>query len=302
MTMKEDRNRAITWKPASTVILLREQTKKIQVYLLRRNIKSRFFPGNYVFPGGVVDPEDWVRDGWEDHVDMGPDEISRRLGGTLTLEEIIGYGISAVRETFEEAGVFLGEPHEGRRGVPEKLLARRMAGELQRGWFWEWVVSHGWSLSFSNLARWAQWITPELMPKHFDTRFFVAFMPPRQVCEPDDRETTHGVWITPEEALFQNLDGNIPLSPPTVVTLHELLEYASLADLKRSLKTRSWGDARFPRMIRFDKDAVILQPWDPERHEDVDINPKELEKALLPVGAPFSRIWLHDGIWRPVAY
>jgi hypothetical protein len=26
-----------------------------------------------------------------------------------------------------------------------------------------------------------------------------------------------------------------------------------------------------------------------------------LKKLVLPVGEPFSRLWLYEGIWRPVA-
>ncbi len=300
--MEERRNKSITWRPASTVILVREEEGELLVYLLRRSPKSGFFPGNYVFPGGAVDPEDRIRDLWENHVDMDRDEISRRLGGSLTVEEILAHGISAIRETFEEAGFFLGRHDKQRKETLKKLNDRRLSGGLPKGWFWEWVVSHRWILSFSNLARWAQWLTPELMPRHFDTRFFVAFMNPDQVCTPDTRETTDGIWLSPRKALVRNLEGDVPLSPPTLVTLHEFLEYLCLAELKKELETRTWGEPRFPRMIRLPMGAIILQPWDPMRYEEVDIDPEELEKAVLPVGEPFSRLWLHEGIWRPVAY
>ena len=296
------RNKSITWRPASTVILVREEEGELQVYLLRRSPKSRFFPGSYVFPGGAVDSEDRIRNLWENHIDIGRDEISRQLGGSMTVEEILAHGISALRETFEEAGVFLGRHDKQRRETLKELHDRRLSGGLPKGWFWEWVVSHGWILSFSNLARWAQWLTPELMPRHFDTRFFVAFMTSDQVCTPDTRETTDGIWLSPRKALARNLEGDVPLSPPTLVTLHELLEYLTLADLKKELEARTWGEPRFPRMIRLPMGTLILQPWDPKRYEEVNIDTEELEKAVLPVGEPFSRLWFHEGIWRPVAY
>ena len=84
------------------------------------------------------------------------------------------------------------------------------------------------------------------MRSHFDTRFFVAFMPQDQVCLPDERETVHGIWISPEQALKGNHEGEITLSPPTLVTLQELLGYKDLSTLQRSVKTRPWGEARFP--------------------------------------------------------
>ncbi|MBW2000746.1 MAG: hypothetical protein JRJ29_22640, partial [Deltaproteobacteria bacterium] len=62
----------ITWRPASTVVLVREEKGRLQTYLLQRSGKSGFFPGSYVFPGGAVDTDDGMPDCWEDHVDLTP--------------------------------------------------------------------------------------------------------------------------------------------------------------------------------------------------------------------------------------
>jgi len=299
--MTQEKNNAIVWRPASTVILAREREGELQIYLLKRSAKSRFFPGTYVFPGGAVEPEDHMNGSWEAHVDMDREGISERFGSGLSVDEAVAYGVSAIRETFEEAGVFLGKGKEQDRADLARLCDRRLAGDLHKGWFRAWVVSGGWTLAFSSLAPWAHWITPELMRKHFDTRFFVAYMPADQTCSPDEKETTQGIWISPEGALIGNLQGEIALSPPTVVTIHELLSYKSLRELKDEVGNRSWGETRFPRLVPLSKGAMLLQPWDPMRHEDAEINPDGLEKAILPVGAPFSRLWLHEGIWKPVA-
>jgi len=50
-----------------------------------------------------------------------------------------------------------------------------------------------------------------------------------------------------------------------------------------------------------DKGAVILEPWDPMIHEkEVTFDLATLKKRFLPVGEPFSRLCLYEGIWRPV--
>jgi len=55
-------------------------------------------------------------------------------------------------------------------------------------------------------------------------------------------------------------------------------------------------------MIPLNDGAVILEPWDPlYRQDGVTFDPQMLAKAVRPVGAPFSRLWLDRGIWRPVA-
>lgn len=302
MEKRQEGGSGISWRPASTVILVREHEGEVQVYLLKRSAQSGFFPGNYVFPGGTVDSEDRMPDLWEGHADIAPDEISKRLGNGISLNDILAYCVTAIRETFEEAGALLCHPGGNEpRVCIESLCDRRLLEGLQRGWFWKVVVSEGWVLGLSILARWAHWFTPELMRHHFETRFFVALMPEDQTCSPDSREMTDGIWLNPKKALHMNLEGKIPLSPPTIVTLHELMPYENLEKLKGELETRHWGNPRLPRLVPVSKGAVILQPWDPQRNEkSIEIDTDELEGAVLPVGEPFSRLWLKDGIWRPV--
>jgi hypothetical protein len=55
-----------------------------------------------------------------------------------------------------------------------------------------------------------------------------------------------------------------------------------------------------PRMIKLSRGAMILEPWDPLYMEHGKVNDGNLEEAVLPPGEPFSRVWYHEGIWRPV--
>ena len=298
--MTEKTRRKRTPRPASTVVLVRQGASGLEVYLLKRSSKSNFFPGSYVFPGGAVDAQDKVLELWKGRLDMDFESISEWFDGNLSAQEAVGYAVAAIRETFEEAGVLLGEKRETSGGEMAPLCERRFTERLPKGWLREWVESQGWVLSLTKLGRWAHWITPEAMLQRFDTRFFIAFMPEGQVCLPDARETTEGIWIGPKESLEGNLQGKIPLSPPTLVTLHELLPYANVEDLKREVETRPWGEARLPRFLRLERDGLILQPWDPMIHEDVQIDVDALPSALVPVGEAFSRLWLHKDLWRPV--
>ena len=274
-----------TPRPASTVIMARENEGELQIYLLKRSSQSNFMPGYYVFPGGTVDNEDKDPALWKGQVDE---------------EEDVAYGVSAIRETFEEAGVFLAFRNEQTTGDLERICDGRIANGLPKGWLRELVMSEGWILAFSRLKRWAHWITPALMPRRFDTRFFLVFMPQDQECIPDKMETTHGIWVSPKNGLAGNLRGEIPLSPPTVVTLHELLSYLNLQDLKKEAESRQWGKPLRPRLIPLPQGAIILEPWDPMIDQEVEIDPKGLENTILPVGKPFSRLWHHEGLWRPV--
>lgn len=257
--------------------------------------------GNFVFPGGRLDAADWDTDVWQNHVDLEPADISRKLGGDLTNAEALAYGVAAIRETLEEAGVFLA----GRNGQNEQDIERacelRMSTNLKRDWFQKLVITEGWTLSLKSLSRWSHWITPKLMKRRFDTRFFVAAMPSGQACRPDNRETTRGVWVSPEKGLAGNMEGDIPLSPPTLVTLHQLLPYSRQNTIEAEADKRSWGEPIYPRLVPLEKGAVIVEPWDPmysQKH--IHFNSQKLENAVLPLGEPFSRIWFNGLLWRPV--
>jgi 8-oxo-dGTP pyrophosphatase MutT (NUDIX family) len=289
-------------RSASTVVLVRAHGIGFQVYLLKRSGKSGFFPGSYVFPGGTVASEDADAAWWLRHGDLDLTGVERSLGGNLPASEALAYAVAAIRETFEEAGVLMAGRVQGAPSGMQTICERRKGQRLSKNWVREWVSSSGRHLSLSLLNRWAHWITPEAFKPRFDTRFFLAFVPAEQECSPDNRETTHGLWVTPAQGLAFNLGGERPLSPPTLVTLQELLQYKTLSQLQDEAGKRRWGEPRLPRVFRLDKGAVILEPWDPMIHErGVEFDPAALKKLVLPVGEPFSRLWLYEGIWRPVA-
>jgi 8-oxo-dGTP pyrophosphatase MutT (NUDIX family) len=287
--------------PAATVILVREYQAELQVYLLKRHAKSGFMAGNYVFAGGILDPEDREFTVWKDHVDLDPADLFSRLGGGLSAEEILAFGVAAIRETLEEAGIFLASQASQRAEDLKRIDNLRVTGDLPKEWFLNLVVSEGWTLALSALSIWSHWITPVLMKRRYDTRFFLACMPPGQRCSPDSHEITHGLWVSPKKGLRGNISGQIPLSPPTIVVLQELLKYPTLEDLKQGALTRIWGTPNLPRLIALDKGAVLIEPWDVEYGQaDIEIDARKLEKALLPAGEPFARIWYREGLWRPI--
>ena len=85
------------------------------------------------------------------------------------------------------------------------------------------------------------------------------------------------------------------------MTLHELLDYQHLEDLRKACSYRHWGQAIIPRLVRLATGAVIVEPWDPQYGEkEIHISVKALPASILPVGEPFSRIWFDGQLWRPV--
>ena len=287
--------------PAATLILVRQHRAEFQIYLLKRHAKSGFMAGHYVFPGGILDPDDWRFDLWKDYVDLNGAKLTRQLGGVLTPEESVAYGVATIRELFEEAGIFLAKRLNQSEADLSRILRLRTSMNFSRGWLLNLVVAEDWILTLSALFRWSHWITPVRMNRRYDTRFFLAFMPPGQRCNPDNREITHGIWISPQGALAGNITGQIPLSPPTIVTLHEISKYPTLKALKQEAQNRKWPPAALPRLIPLEKGVVLIEPWDARYHQPhIEIATADLHNAVLPPGEPFSRIWYDGRLYRPI--
>ncbi|EFK05862.1 hydrolase, NUDIX family [delta proteobacterium NaphS2] len=290
--------------PAATLILIRPHRTGFQVYLLKRNPKSRFMPGTYVFPGGMVNSEDYDLDFWSDHLDISTDTLQRKLGADpLTTEDTLSFVIAAIRETFEEAGVLL---VKGNRSTPLDLVPLLNTGfrdSLGPGWLKAHTILKDWILAVSKLHRWSHWITPKELPHRYDTRFFMASIPESQICRPDGEETTEGIWTTPEDALAGNLSGEIPLTPPGIAILHQLLVHAHVDDLLNAASKRSWGNPIEPRVVPMARGIMILEPWDPMyHHEQIKIESNRLDTYVLAPEEPFSRLWNDGRLCRPVRF
>lgn len=288
-------------RKASTVILIRERNHDAQVFLLRRSNQSGFMDNLYVFPGGVVEPEDRGFESFAPYVDLSRDEVEKNLGGEgFPWEDAFCFAIAAIRETLEEAGVLMASTQDRDAQDLERICMARLGKNLPSSWFRSRVVEENWILSLSSLRRWSHWVTPESMKKRFDTRFFIAVMPEGQTCMPDNTETQHGIWLSPQKALEQNLSGVTPLAPPTVVTLTQMLEYRNFSDLHEAMSTRPWGNPLAPRLVRSPAGPVIIEPWDPIWPMECGIDATKLADKILPAGSWFSRIWCDNGIWKPV--
>ena len=46
--------------------------------------------------------------------------------------------------------------------------------------------------------------------------------------------------------------------------------------------------------------ALLLLPWDRMYEQEFEVDVENLERATLPIGEPFSRIWYDGKLWRPI--
>jgi 8-oxo-dGTP pyrophosphatase MutT (NUDIX family) len=257
-------------KKAATVILLREiKPEGFEVFLLKRHEKSSFMGGNFVYPGGRVDRNDGSLEICSHCKGISPEQAHQILGESVSPEESLAHWIAGIRELFEEAGVLLAYDHSGTPLIlknpsqREKLSHYRDLLQKDRSTICQLVEEEKLLLAVDQLHYYAHWITPEARSERFDTRFFIACHPEGQEATYDQKETTVGVWLTPNQALEENLKGKAALSPPTLKTLEDLSRFKNIAEVFNAL-----GKAKIqpilPVLTKIEDETLIIFPWDPE--------------------------------------
>lgn len=217
---------------AATVMLIRDTAGGVQVYMVKRPGRGDF-PDLHVFPGGKVDEGDFAPDIADGLTDR---EASEQLGisaGGLR------YWVAVVRECFEECGVLIAN----RQGAPLEIdspgeyaawRAALLSGELP---FAEFCVQQQLHIDCTRLGYFSHWLTPEMAPRRFDTRFFLAAMPANQKTTADTDETAGEQWIAPARAMQLQQQGEWQMIDPTLRSLETLCQYQTVEEALAAVKT-----------------------------------------------------------------
>jgi 8-oxo-dGTP pyrophosphatase MutT (NUDIX family) len=195
-------------RPSASVILARDGPTGLETFMVRRHARSPVAPSAYVFPGGTVRPDD---------ADTVPSELGAELAQCLSersdtpVDQVAAaaFYVSAVRELFEEAGVLLVRDAGGSvltvdatdTPLQERLESTRLALQARDLSLASVLADWGWVPAFDLLVPFSHWITPSVLAARFDTRFFVAEMPPGQAALHDTIETSEGAWLAPARVL-----------------------------------------------------------------------------------------------------
>jgi 8-oxo-dGTP pyrophosphatase MutT (NUDIX family) len=216
-------------REAATVVIQRTGPGGREVLMLRRNPNAVFVAGHFVFPGGAVDAADAALAANPAFVGglVGTADavVSAQHGFTLAT-----YVVAAVREAFEEAGVFLARDQNGapidfsNTEIRERFSQHRVALNARSTTFNEILREEKLRILCSDLTYWSRWITPIGPPRRFDARFFLAQLPIGHAASPDHGELVHSEWIRPIDALTQFESGQFPIILPTIKTLRSLVD------------------------------------------------------------------------------
>lgn len=142
-------------KDAATLVLVRRDSDAHRVLMGCRSSGMAFMANKYVFPGGRMDPGD-QRIPVEK--DLRP-EVLARLAKGITTVRARGLALAAVRETYEETGILIGE----RGPIPRT-----------RSPAWMKFFAHGIAPRLDGFQFIARAITPPNRTRRFDARFFMA--------------------------------------------------------------------------------------------------------------------------------
>ncbi|MEL6750680.1 MAG: NUDIX hydrolase [Pseudomonadota bacterium] len=210
-------------KDAGTLIILDGKGPNAKMLMGRRHERHAFMPGLFVFPGGRVDRADGDAGTCDAlHPDVET-RLLRGLKGKPTRRRAKAIALATIRETYEEAGLFLGTPTECPQRHPD----------------WAAFREHGIAPTLSGLRLIARAITPPGRNRRFDAWFFAiqaeAIAHRLPTGPSGELEDLH--WLTIEQAhdlelpvitktilneLSERLKADPDLSPATEIPFHHM--------------------------------------------------------------------------------
>ncbi len=145
---------------AATLMILDRSGGEVRVLMGRRHMRHKFMPGKFVFPGGRVDPIDSRIAFLGDYHPAVATKLEHDMKGPKTAARARAFALAAIRETYEETGVFIGERSDTRPNATGS---------------WGDFFARGLIPDLSPVRVIARAITPPRRPRRFDTRFLAVW-------------------------------------------------------------------------------------------------------------------------------
>jgi 8-oxo-dGTP pyrophosphatase MutT (NUDIX family) len=237
--------------PAATVLLVRDGAQGLEVFMVVRHHEIDFASGALVFPGGKLDKGDFT-----------PELRQRASGGGGLDAEGFALRVGAIREAFEECGVLFARDAAGRMVDAARFAALApyraalVEGKLDIGAF---LAAEQLTLVMEDMVHFAHWITPDGMPKRFDTHFFLAPVPPGHDAMHDGSESVDSVWLRPLDAVAEAEAGKRTMVFPTRLNLKKLGQSRTVAEAMAAARAAQVVTV-LPKVQRLPDRRVLVIP------------------------------------------
>ncbi|KAG2041910.1 hypothetical protein BDR03DRAFT_913811 [Suillus americanus] len=205
-----------------------------EILLVQRNPQARSFAGQHVFPGGNFEAEQDTSLEW-----------------------------TAIRETFEEAGLLLALSDTSSTLLDIDFTQAREAVHGGQTTFSTFLTNNNLRADVGALMPFTTWVTPPSSARRFRTQFFVAFLKDSRsgglysgkeehLPTPDGgQEVIRTRFLHPESAIEEFRTGKIGLFPPQyyiLETLRPILTGSSNTENQRNA-VQMLSRAAFGRMV-----------------------------------------------------
>lgn len=219
--------------PAATLVIMRppESGGADEILMVKRSATMAFAAGAVVFPGGRVDPDDYL--------------VARQHG--LGADEADGAArVAALRETLEETGLAVGWPNlaeEEVAAVRQALLGGTLLSDI--------LAARGERIALESLVPFARWCPNFKEARTFDTRFYAVAAPPHShELTVEEAEHSHIFWASAQDTLAMADCGDVSVIFPTRRNLERLAQVADFSSFFQH-------SGQFP--------VELITPWIEER-------------------------------------
>ena len=227
--------------PAASVLLIRDNNQRIEVFMIKRSMKTNF-GGVWVFPGGKIDNEDISNNYLKYSPHLDDALASERLG---LKKNGLSYWAACIRECFEESGILLAN----KKGVNLKntvlnkddlTIIDQYKSKILKGEniFYQMIDTLNLELATNELAYISHWVTPKIEKRRYSTRFFIARTTAQEAIH-DGTEGVESKWINPKDALAQSKNGEFPMIMPTIKNLEMISEYTNTSLLLDDMNNKT---------------------------------------------------------------
>ena len=137
----------------------------------------------------------------------------------------------------------------------------------------------GLSLPAETLQTFSHWLTPVVVKRRFATWFFIAEVGSDEPVSVDGSEIVAHDWWRPGDAILAHHQGQLPITPPTLVSLHDLQVEDSAPALLAQLGERA-PPRFFPRVVRDGDQMAFLYEGD-AAYESGDLSQQGAQHRTL---------------------